>query len=328
MIIEKLNAINAILFLVVILFESIIHGKKKKGESEEEFKIRDRKEACMSLGIFFMMIAVYYIAGKSLAFFTLSTLGFLAYCLNVFFKTIYYSLKKDNDDISVSHKNVLIAQFVGLYLIMFLQEFNIFSSESKMIIEIIMILEMFFCYSISIFFILNDLHIVMVDSKEYITNRKEKNCQKQDRKRTKINFYKFEIIEKRYEESYKKIDACKNKVIRSILYKLQFLIYVLLFSTSSLVFFFAIYPLSKIKELFLICINFLRTKFMELFSDYKFKDMYRYSRISMIISMIFTFVVVNNDQGVSAEIKNILEILTTVILIPVILESMQNIKEG
>ncbi len=331
MTIEKLNAINAISFFIAIIFENMMRGKKKE-ESDDEFKIRDRKEACISLGILLMMIAVFFIASKSLSFFILTTLGLLAYCFTIFFKTIYHSLKKNASDMEANPTKVLIAQFAGIYLSVFLQEFSAFADEShkEILMEFIMICEMFICYSINMFFILNDLHIVIVDLKECIKNINEKK-QKQKKKETKtsaINFLRFEEIVKNYEESYEKIDKYKNKFVRNVIYKLQFIMYVLLFAVGSLIFFFITYPLAKIKELLCLCAKFLYTKFMEIFNSYKLQDMYRYSRISMIISMIWVFVIINNNSEVSIEIKNILEILTTVILIPVILESMQNIKES
>lgn len=323
-----LTSINLIGLLIICFIEYVKHRKKLKGLSKDETKIRNRKEMCEFLGIFLMLIVAGYITSKSLIIMVISSIGFLAYCFIHFLTIIYSGLKKNSEKENIKIKEIIFAQFASLCLLSVVDNFNscidlIGNDISK---QIIIVFLLTIKYGVNIFFIINDIHIVLLNLIKYVKNNNKLINKIKSIEKSIEGIFEFNPLNNGHERTYEKITSVKNIVLKNILKLIHFTAYIIVFSIMTFIFLFIIYPLSKVRDLILMIINSIKILVEKMWNKYTAKDLYRYFRMSIIFSMLIVFVIVNNDERIIEEVKNIYEFTVTVILIPIILESLLNLN--
>lgn len=325
----RLTSANLIGFLLVLIVEYSKNQQKNKLLEKEELRIKNRKEWCVFAGLVLMLVFSAYFLIKIPIIMIITVIGFLAYCFSHFLKTIYYSLKNNSDDSNVDNKEIIIAQIASIYLLSIMQNFVNWNAEMRTNVseQLIIIIAMLIGYSVNIFFVLNDIHILLSSFIVFL-----KNNQKFIKIENKINqitekIFKFDVLENGYDRTYKNICSIKNKIIKFIILKIQFVIYIIIFSFLSFVYLFFVYPLNKVREFISLIDKFITDLIEKIWKSYKMNDLYRYSRVAIILSMLIVYVIVNNDENITMDVRNIYEFAVTVILIPIIVESLMNIKK-
>lgn len=331
---KMINSISIILSVVLWFLTCIVecrrHFKSLQTLNEEELKIKTRKEWCVVLGVLVMLAVTGIVLPEFPGCLIVASVGLLAYCFIYFFNTLRCSLNDTELDVAIKTKEVLIAQLASFYL---LTLFNSLGIENiykipQMPNQCSGIIFMFIWYTASIFFILNDIHILLMRFIEFLdTDPKILKIEEWiNRQIQKI--FKFDICNNKYDESYEWVKKLKNDVLRKFFKIIHFIFYILVFAILSTIYIFIIYPLGKVRELFSMIDKFITSLVEKTWKIYKTKDLCRYFRFSIIISMIIIFVEININENILIEVKSIYEVAVTVILIPLIVESLLNLKKS